>query len=322
MRYETFFNQLRPLLIANKELVENRAKKLWVASGRPENKDEHFWLAAEKQILDELADTIIRKVISPQIQETAANIDFAVGSKVQVLREKAKNVLAKYHAEQDAVLPEGVRFYRNQFGKHLVVFEDFPKVRTLNICKNYHEPYIGRHSNYSRFANPEYVNYRLALPYVVYIMRIDEKGSFNFNVFFRNAPLKSLTDKLLIAQIPNVRSDGTPCNPWATITQTTTYQQATIYDKIKMVLAFFWDTKFNYYLTDHPADSRLTTFERWQDFSKENPLFATSVNWFQTDISFKYFMQGYDFSYEFREEAKLIADEMRNLLSLKLPPKS
>jgi hypothetical protein len=276
MQYEKLFDNLRSMLVPDKNLVQERAYFLWKKAGSPV--DGNFWYEAEKQILNEMTSQIIQKVIRPNLQETAVEItDLLKNNTVNMVKTSASLVEKNIQGE---VLPEGVRFLRKiSENDYWVVVEDSPKIRTLCISMKYHRPRMGAF-NYdnlhpSNAGSPEYI--RIALPYVIYTMRIRHGTISGFHCYFRNSPLKTIKDAVFQMYLPNVGRTGEPCVPWGSMKN---FVDLSLSDKIKTAIAFFWQTNFNYFLSDPtPTSDQVHNYDVWAKNTIENPLFVLNVNW-------------------------------------------
>jgi hypothetical protein len=160
--------------------------------------------------LDETLRTVLAKVISPELQEAAADVQNELSHfVVKASNESAAQIKAAME-RSTVIVPDGVRFYRSVNGDDYVIFEESPKVRTLLVNMAYNEPYIGAHEQDARVVH-NHQQVRVALPYVVYGIRLRKGYIAGFQYWFRNAPIKSVEDSLHLSHLPNTDERGQPC---------------------------------------------------------------------------------------------------------------
>lgn len=134
--------------------------------------------------------------------------------------------------------------------------------------------------------------FQLAMPYVVFLFRFCN-GLFNcVYCFYRNAPLTSLDDALLLANLPNVRNNGMVCldrrsHYMVSIPSdvTTVPQQVTYISRV------LWSNAWNGIFTEYgtPAGAQrfplVATPVEWEFNSLTDPLFPLSVQWIPAGYS-------------------------------------
>jgi hypothetical protein len=172
------------------------------------------------------------------------------------------------------VLPPGTRWLRRRKDLLLLALEHPPQCRTLRVSDG-------------KKGNDGYRPYRLALPYVVYLLTFYRDDFEEMKMFFRVAPLASLQDTLCHTCLPNVR--GEPGHYGS--------QRVCLRYRPEMVegvplaqvapalIDFFWRTGFNQDIA-HSAferaqalDPRLTDLAAWEAASEANPLFPLEIDW-------------------------------------------
>ncbi len=173
------------------------------------------------------------------------------------------------------LLPPGTRIAKLEGTVNVLCLEQPPQLRLI------------RWSDAPMGKGGDYQTYRLAFPYIVYLV-LFFTGSFeDMRVYYRTAPLQSPNDALLMPNLWNVQADpekpsacraclrGRPEDLW----ERPPVQQVT------MLLDFFWGTGFNTDITGNcyerarRLDPRITTLEDWEAASEADPLFPLAVNW-------------------------------------------
>jgi len=249
------------------------ANKLWLDAGSPEGDGASFWLEAESQLLadkrEQIAKTILNRVLMPVMQESAASIQ----DEAQKYTQNAVAVLQKELLEnQQLVLPEGVRFHKRVGKLDYLVIEQQPMVRTVLVDTSYHKGKIGA----SRYAEASLgaKEYRIALPYVVYQITLSDYQMAKFHIAFRTEPLKTLKDKLSLCVLPNSHAEGTVCCPF------TRHNHTNIVDAVSHIIGFYWQSQYRYCLHhSFPNDPAFKTWDAWEKASEENPLFVLNLKW-------------------------------------------
>lgn len=277
MQYDKMLAGLRTHLTPDSAAVTRRAHELWEAAGKPDGESQEFWFTAEKQIVDETANQIIGKVISPHLQEAAAQVQAVASTFASNSADQAVTAVKNAVERDMAILPDGVRFHRRVGSSDYIIVEEAPKVRTLLVDMAYHRNFIGEYGQDHRIGNHDHQSVRIALPYVVYGMRFHH-GKINgagFEYWFRKAPLKTLQDKMFLSHLPNTDGHGRPCVPWED-----TEFGGSLAEQIKHAIQFFWSTEFNFLLHSNTAtDERLKSFQAWEKATVENPLFVLDAAW-------------------------------------------
>ena len=97
-------------------------------------------------------------------------------------------------------LPTGCRFWfrAGTTDRQVFVAEQAPMRRTIE----YHA---------SRRHDSEPTSYRIALPYVVFVVSTYGEQIEGLSTYFRTAPLRSLDDQLCCSTLPNTNDDGIVC---------------------------------------------------------------------------------------------------------------
>ncbi len=97
-------------------------------------------------------------------------------------------------------LPTGCRFWLRSgtMDRSVFVLEQPPSRRTITYQA-------------SRRAGSEPVSYRIALPYVVFVVSVIGEQIEGLATYFRTAAIRSLDDALLCSTLPNTSDDGVVC---------------------------------------------------------------------------------------------------------------
>ncbi len=158
-------------------------------------------------------------------------------------------------------LPTGCRFWVRAGTTDRAVFvaEQAPMRRTIE----YHA---------SRRHDSEPTSYRIALPYVVFVVSTTGEQIEGLATYFRTAPLRSLDDQLSCSTLPNTNDDGIVCLGSVRISG------ATVGERVDALIGAFWASRFNQDLRRHPLPFS-GGFRSWASRSRRDPLAALSLEY-------------------------------------------
>ena len=92
------------------------------------------------------------------------------------------------------LLPPGIRWLCRKKDLLYLVVEHPPQCRTLRVSRG-------------KKGEDDYHPYRLAFPYVIYVLTFYRDGFEEMKMFFRNSALSAPTDTLYHTNLPNVRGE-------------------------------------------------------------------------------------------------------------------
>ncbi len=157
-------------------------------------------------------------------------------------------------------LPTGCRFWlRSANDRHVFVVEQAPARRTIEY-----------HANRRYGAEP--TSYRLALPYVVFVVSTIGEHIEGLATYFRTAPIRSLDDALFCSTLPNTNDDGTVCLGSVRVAG------ASVGERVDALLGAFWGSRFNQDLRRHPLPFS-GGFRAWASRSRRDPLAALALRY-------------------------------------------
>lgn len=276
MNENAWLEQIKAELIpVTQEEIRQEAQKLWELIQDTTISQDEYWLIAEKKLMKVRSEQIARKILGKIVNASQDCISFISDSGEQFRETTWKEVSDQFRVIR--ILPDGVRFHqlKMQSGdveNHMVIFEEKPAVRTIQVNMRFHRAVIGdeRHGT-NRENNVK--RWRIALPYCVHAFQIFGNRILDHRMFFRNKPLASLKDPLGVSWLPNFYADGRSCNPFSDKDGETS-------EKITRAISDYWQTVFTYCMHhDHPHDERIETWEDWQEASKIDPLFVLKLEW-------------------------------------------
>ncbi len=119
-------------------------------------------------------------------------------------------------------------------------------------------------------SDTEPVSYRLALPYVVFVVSTFADQIEGVSTFFRTQPVGSLDDELFCSTLPNTSDDGMVCLGSVRVTG------ASVGERIDSLVGAFWGSRFNSDLRRHSLPFT-GGFRAWAARSRRDPLVALSL---------------------------------------------
>ena len=158
-------------------------------------------------------------------------------------------------------LPTGCRFWvrTGTTDRQVFVAEQAPMRRTIE----YHA---------SRRHDSEPTSYRIALPYVVFVVSTYGEQLEGLSTYFRTAPLRSLDDQLCSSTLPNTNDDGIVCLGSVRV------GGATVGERVDALIGAFWASRFNQDLRRHPLPFS-GGFRSWASRSRRDPLAALALTY-------------------------------------------
>ena len=156
-------------------------------------------------------------------------------------------------------LPTGCRFWlrAGTTSRCVFVIEQPPQRRTIEYLVN-------------RRYGAEPTTYRLALPYVVFVVTTYGDQIEGVATFFRTAPIDSLDATLFCSTLPNTSDDGLVCLGSVRVSG------ASVGERVDALIGAFWSSRFNQDLRRHPLPFS-GGFRAWATRSRRDPLAALSI---------------------------------------------
>ena len=158
-------------------------------------------------------------------------------------------------------LPTGCRYWLRSgtTDRQVFVVEQAPSRRTIE----YHA---------SRRHDSEPVTYRLALPYVVFVVSTIGEQIEGLSTYFRTEPVGSLDATLFCSTLPNTSDDGLVCLGSVRVAG------RSVGERVDALVGAFWASRFNQDLRRHPLPFS-GGFRAWASRSRRDPLAALSLTY-------------------------------------------
>lgn len=214
-----------------------------------------------------------------------------------VIRKKVigtNDFLTRFNQDIDLskneILPRNCRYVDSRGRESLIyVIEEEPAIREILIDIDLTSSFarIKRLGNLERYGLDKNTNLkrpykaRLAFPYVIHFIKIDELDYDRSRVFFRTSPLTSKRDVLFKAYLLNVSTEGGVCAGFEHI------DSNNIVDTINEYIAQFWNSKFNDEITGTykeylDSSPELGDIFSWEYYTKTNPSFVFTAKWLKS----------------------------------------
>ncbi len=198
---------------------------------------------------------------------------------VRVGRRAPVNAVLRYVARSMPpplpILPPGTRWLCRRKDLLNLVVEHPPQCRTLRVSRG------------KKGAGEDYQSYRLAFPYIIYVLTFYREGFEEMKIFFRNQTLNSPQDTLYHTNLPNVR--GEPGHHGSQRVclryRPEMLEGVPLTEAVPGLIDFFWSTGFNQDIANsaferaQSRDPRFADLAAWEAASRENPLFPLEVDW-------------------------------------------
>ncbi|MEK7217288.1 MAG: hypothetical protein AAB289_17020 [Chloroflexota bacterium] len=177
------------------------------------------------------------------------------------------------------LLPVGTRLWRQRGDHTTVVVEQAPQMRRVQWVNDGERPEL---------AWEAYIERTLAFQYTVFVFSFDQ-GVLDGRqqLYYRNQPLVSLQDGLLMPNLLNVTVGGDSPACWACLGKPNA-EAVSWGERISAAVAGFWSAGFNHDF-DVPRgscfsklthlDPRIETVAAWELASLADPLFPLTLPW-------------------------------------------
>lgn len=158
-------------------------------------------------------------------------------------------------------LPTGCRLWLRSgtTDREVFVVEQPPRRRTIT----YHA---------SQRHDSEPVPYRVALPYVVFVVSVAGERIEGLSTYFRTEPIGSLDATLFCSTLPNTSDDGLVCLGSVRVSG------SSVGERVDALVGAFWASRFNQDLRRHPLPFS-GGFRAWASRSRHDPLAALSLSY-------------------------------------------
>lgn len=188
------------------------------------------------------------------------------------------------------VMPVNCRYLEKTPHGHVVVIEEPPAMRTITIRKSLETEwnklelkgileqteYVNKFGSYAQSKNH---SLRLALPYVIFMLYIDNSyGLLQCRVFARPAQLSGLSDYVCKMPMTNISDNQTVC-----LGDQGGQRQRSLSAAVSHIIMVFWSATFNqdytYNYSAYQETPILGNYLEWEHMSNVDPMFIYSADW-------------------------------------------
>jgi len=178
------------------------------------------------------------------------------------------------------VLPPGTRWLAARKELLFLVVEHLPQGRSLR-------------GSWEKKGGDDYRTYRLAFPYILYLLSFYRGDLEEMKMFYRVSPLTFLEDSLYHTNLPNVRGEPGHYGSQRVCLRyrPEMLEGVPLVEAVPKLIDFFWSTGFNQDIAGSAferaqnRDPRITSFEAWEAATQADPLFPLEIEWERTEQS-------------------------------------
>lgn len=243
-------------------------------------KDASSSVIKEFEDMSGVATDVLTKVVIETIDKYQQKINVGIQDSITDLLDNFKIKITNAIIESSLkwrianrgylLFPRGCRFAYSKGNQTVFVLEQEPQVRSLLFKKSLIE------SNFSDLNGSERV--ALALPYVIFIVHLNNGRFSNLYSGWRNAPLSSINDFICRPILPNIYDNLSVCTGILDSRQRSTEPNQICSE----VINHFWNTQFNGDLSQHwdtrkKIDHRLGAVRVWEQESKKDSSFILGI---------------------------------------------
>jgi hypothetical protein len=211
-----------------------------------------------------------------------------INKKILLTPDYLRRMSLGFGSETPAVIPPNCRYMEKVNRGHIIIIEEPPAFRTININMGFHsevdrlkmdgklEEY-GYEKNFAEKEGPR--QFTLAFPYVIFLLYLTNYNELSGGqTFLRVARLAGLADYLLKIPLLNIAANQYICFGGKAEGRTQSLNAA-----VEKIISSFWASEFNTdYTYNYNAYSKIAgvhSYMEWQALSQSNPMFIYNVDW-------------------------------------------
>lgn len=206
------------------------------------------------------------------LQEEAGAGEGRVGRRAPL--EAVLRYVARVMPPPLPILPPGTRWLCRRKDLLQLVVEHPPQCRTVRMSGG-------------KKGADDYQPFRLAFPYILYVLTFYRDGFEEMKMFFRNHTLSALGDTLYHTNLPNVRGEPGHYGSQRVCLRyrPEMLEGVPLAEAVPALIEFFWSTGFNQDIKGSAferariLDQRFADLKAWEAASRDNPLFPLGVPW-------------------------------------------
>jgi hypothetical protein len=176
------------------------------------------------------------------------------------------------------LLPPGARWMATRKDLVFLAVEHLPQCRSLR-------------ASWEKKGGEDYRTYRLAFPYILYLLSFYRGDLQEMKMFYRPGPLTSLDDTLYHTNLPNVRGEPGHYGSQRVCLRyrPEMLEGVPLAQSVPTLIEFFWSTGFNQDIKGSAFERAqnlnpsIASFEAWESATEQDPLFPLQIDWEPTD---------------------------------------
>lgn len=192
------------------------------------------------------------------------------------------------------ILPPNCRYIEPTTTGHVVVIEEPPAIRTVEIQKHFEREVSDLRAKGQKLEdfgfkgfNPtsDYPHkFTLAFPYVIFLLVVENETRITDGlVFLRTQEMRGMSDYLLKAPLSNISENQRVC-----FGDPNKFKSYSLTQSIQNAIMVFWSASFNTdytynYNAYQKRESVFGNYMRWEFMTKQNPLFIYDADWITMD---------------------------------------
>jgi hypothetical protein len=222
----------------------------------------------------EISDKIIFTGQEAQLLEESGDQNSRIARRAPI--DSLLRYVAKAMPAPLPVLPPGTRWLAARKDLLFLVVEHLPQCRSLR-------------GSWEKKGGDDYRTYRLAFPYILYLLSFYRGDLQEMKMFYRGSPLTSLDDPLYHTNLPNVRGEPGHYGSQRVCLRyrPEMLEGVPLVQSVPTLIDFFWSTGFNQDIKGsaferaQTLDPRIASFEAWEAATQADSLFPLQIEWEQ-----------------------------------------
>ena len=218
-----------------------------------------------------------------------------------------------------SLLPPNCRYIEKVNDGHILVIEEPPAFRTINLrmsmkkeMKKLESKGLLEQYGYDQYFDEDNPNksFTLAVPFCIFILYIDNSYKLRCGqIYFRVSRITGLGDYLMKAPFTNISE-----NQYICFGETAYRRSDSLMRAVDHSISIFWSAQFNtdytYNYSDYQNTAGVNSFMEWHALSKIDPMFIYKVDWIKVPMNIA------DAVDEMKRQQKLQSDRNFNYSNL------
>jgi len=217
-----------------------------------------------------------------------------INKKVLLTPDYLRRMSIGFGNAESAVIPPNCRYIEKVNKGHVVLIEEPPAFRTINIYKGFRDEFnklkaegkleeYGYKEDFIKRKGP--YKFTLAFPYVIFLLYITNYNELSAGqAYLRVARLTGLSDYLLKIPLTNIAE-----NQYICFGSRAEGSSQSLNAAVEKIINAFWSSEFNTdYTYNHISYANVAgvhSYMEWQALSQSNPMFIYNVDWIKVPMN-------------------------------------